>query len=119
MIGTRNVVIFAGNTILAEQMRYDVTDALDLKDGDELNYRITICLINSGTKILSRDPKFWNNYGMAVYDECHKFCAEKSKQLMCRVACDYKLSLSATVIKFWNHLLIFHCSGNMIMEINT
>lgn len=135
MMQLENVVIFAGNKLLADQMRDDVSQHLatenilmiggsatptekkivkELEWVDMKKYPVTIAIIKSAVNILKKNPGFWDQYGLAIYDECHKFCAEESKLLLFQVMTEYKLSLSATVQKKWNHKMIFHSSGNMI-----
>lgn len=136
MMKPRNVVIFAGNKLLAGQMKTDIMQHLNLGDKDILmmggdatsaektiakkldwkemsEFPITISIITTAVNVMKKEPGFWDNYNMAIYDECHKFCADKSKLLMLQVVCDYKLSLSATVTKYWNHPLILHSSGEL------
>jgi superfamily II DNA or RNA helicase len=135
LLRPRNSVIFAGNKILADQMKNDIMEHLSLdnilmiggdatpaekKITDRLDwaeistYPITIAIITSAVNIMKKAPDFWSNYGIAIYDECHKFCAARSRLLMFQVVTDYKLSLSATVTKYWNHPLIFHSSGEFM-----
>jgi len=114
-------VIFAGNILLQKQLYQDVTEHLGLTSdkirlvgGGNKNHpdaNIWIVTINTASK-LNKDPTIWNQFGLSIFDECHKFCSAKRIFIARQCCTKYKLALSATVEKNWNWKeIIYNCGS--------
>lgn len=124
------VIVFVINETLQLQMRDDIERSLnekvfliggkgrtkaDKQAIESLPERaIVVCIARSGYLRLMKEDSFFDQFGFAIYDECDCFCSDKNRSLITRICPDYKLALSATVTKYWNHRLIFDCCGPML-----
>lgn len=116
-------IVFAANKLLAEQLAGEIEACLGIEVGriggghkyvDSTMWkeaRIWVVIVNSALKIPAAD---FAQFEFAVFDECHIFCAPKTRLLMARAQCRWMLATSATVDKYWNWTTIVHACGAFI-----
>jgi superfamily II DNA or RNA helicase len=110
MVSMKTVIVVK-NSDLQTQMYNDLLANLNidsnlvaLKGGKTIRpqipeTQILICIINSVRKC---DVEFWNDFGLAIFDECHAYCSKENSNIFKQCQLQYMLGLSANPEKPWN-----------------
>jgi len=70
-----------------------VDEYIPSKKIEEYNGDILIGIING---LLKRDNKFFENFGLSIFDEVHKYCSKKNSEIFTLTNSYYMLGMSAT-----------------------
>jgi hypothetical protein len=84
-----DIVVAVINSLLIDKMHY--TAKLVLCDGKYVSTNII-----PKNRIITPPKDFFKQFGFAVIDECHEYCATERREIFNKLHCPYMLGLSAT-----------------------